>query len=412
MVDGRWLTAQEATAALGVKPQTLYAYVSRGLIRRERQAGSRTSRYARSDIERLAEHGRPRVRPSGPEVVIDQAVTSLDPAGRLAYRGWDATRAAVDARFEEVASWLWGAPVGPHDHWQADADGLALAHRVQDALPADTPPPDRLRVLVAALRPTDPMRNDRRPASVAKRAGTLLATLVEALPPVDRREATGSSGSLARRLWIRLSPLDPSSTRVRALDRALSLLADHEMATSTFAVRVAASTWADPYLLLLAGLAAVSGPLHGGTSELVRVLLRRATETGAAEAIGHALAEGGLVPGFGHAVYTGPDPRTAVLLDAVERLRPPRDLWRATQEILEVMARDEGPHPNVDFALGVLGETTRMVPGAGETVFAVARSAGWIAHGLEEYPHRLRYRIRATYTGPPITTEVASPRRA
>jgi citrate synthase len=76
-------------------------------------------------------------------------------------------------------------------------------------------------------------------------------------------------------------------------------------------------------------------------------------------------------------------------------------VWRAAQGVLEVVARDGGPHPNVDFGLGVLAEATRMVAGAGEAIFAIARSAGWIAHGLEEYPHQLRYRIRATYTGPP-----------
>jgi citrate synthase len=105
-------------------------------------------------------------------------------------------------------------------------------------------------------------------------------------------------------------------------------------------------------------------------------------------------------------VYEGPDPRTAALLDAIERSKPPRALWRATQDVLDVMAGAGGPHPNVDFALGVLAESGRMVRGAGEAVFAVARSAGWIAHGLEEYQHRLRYRIRATYTGPDL--EVAS----
>jgi citrate synthase len=399
-VDDRWLTSAESTARLGIKPQTLYAYVSRGLVRRERPPGSRTSRYARADVERLAAHTRPRVREGAPEIVIDQSVTYLDPAGHLAYRGWDVARAAVEARYEEVAAWLWGATIGPHAHWTADPDGLALARRVQAALPVDTPPPDRLRVVVAALRSRDPLRNDRRPPSVAARAGTLLATMVEALPPVDERDAPSTSGSLARRLWTRVSPLDPSTARVRALDRALALLADHELATSTFAVRIAASTWADPYLLLLTGLAVVGGPLHGGASELVRSLLRDAVATTPEAAIGQALRDGERVPGFGHAVYSGPDPRAPVLLDAIERGKPPRDLWRAAQGVLDVMARDGGPHPNIDFALGVLGEATRMVHGAGETVFAVARSAGWIAHGLEEYPHRLRYRIRATYTGP------------
>jgi citrate synthase len=271
---------------------------------------------------------------------------------------------------------------------------------VQATLPDDTPVPDRVRVVVAALRPGDPLRNDRRAASVATRAGTLLATVVESLPTVDPRDTPASTGSLARRLWTRVSPLEPSSARVRALDRAMSLLADHELATSTFAVRVAASTWADPYLLLLTGLATAGGPLHGGASELVRSLIRSAVATTPEAAIGRALHDDEHVAGFGHAVYEGPDPRAPVLLDAVERCRPPRELWRATQGILDVMARDGGPHPNIDFALGVLAEAGRMVRGAGETVFALARSAGWIAHGMEEYQHRLRYRIRATYTGP------------
>src|SRR5439155_7922239 len=105
------------------------------------------------------EHSRPRARAGGPEILIDQAVTALDPAGHLAYRGWDATRAAVDARYEEVAAWLWGTTIGPHEHWSADPVGLTLARAVQAALPAGTPLPDRLRVAVAALRPCDPLRN-------------------------------------------------------------------------------------------------------------------------------------------------------------------------------------------------------------------------------------------------------------
>jgi citrate synthase len=400
MADDRWLSAAEATARLGVKPQTLYAYVSRGLVRRQRPAGSRTSRYSRRDVDRLAAPGRTRPTRAGAEVVVDQAITAIDPAGHLAYRGWDATRAAVDAHYEQVAAWLWGSTFGPNDHWAADPRGLVTARAVQAALPASTALPDRLRVAVAALRPGDPLRDDRRVASVAARAGTMLATLVEALPPVDPRDVPASTGSLARRLWTRVSPLEPVTRRVRALDRALSLLADHELATSTLAVRVAASTWADPYLLLLTGLATAGGPLHGGASQFVRALLRDAVHTDAETAVGRALRDDQLVPGFGHAVYDGPDPRAPVLLDAVEAAKPPGELWRAAHGVLEVMARAGGPHPNVDFALGVLTESMRMVDGAGEAIFALARSAGWIAHGLEEYQHRLRFRIRATYTGP------------
>jgi citrate synthase len=395
-----WLDAAGATTRLGVKPQTLYAYVSRGLVHSEPVPGGRGHRYRSADIERLAARGARRPVRDGPEVVVDTAVTLLDPAGRLAYRGWDVTTAARTARFEEVASWLWGVPAGPTAHWEAPAEALALARAVQAPLPATATAADRLRVAVAALRCADPLRDDRRAGAVAARTGALLATLVESLPAADPREPPVSSGSLAARLWTRLTALEPTSRRVRALDRALSLLADHELATSTFAVRVAASTWADPYLLLLTGLAAVGGPLHGGASETVRALLRDAVERSPVIAVGGVLQSGATVPGFGHTVYEGLDPRVAVLREAIDAARPPAGLTRAADDIVALVASDGGPQPTVDFALGVLGEGMRMEPGAGEAIFAVARCAGWIAHGLEEYPHRLRYRTRAAYTGP------------
>ena len=157
-----------------------------------------------------------------PRSSIDQAITALDPAGHLAYRGWDATRAAVDARYEQVAAWLWGTTFGPNDHWTADPAGAATAREVQAALPPATPLPDRLRVAVAALRPGDPLpRRPARPRPWPHAPATLLATLVEALPPVDPRDTPSSTGSLARRLWTRVSPLEPTTRRVRALDRAL-----------------------------------------------------------------------------------------------------------------------------------------------------------------------------------------------
>src|SRR5690349_20760350 len=102
-----WLTATEAIARLGVKEQTLYAYVSRGLIRRQRVAGSRISHYSRADVERLAAKGRRTADGTGPDIVVDSAITLLDPSGHLYYRGWDVARAAVESSYEDVAAWLW-----------------------------------------------------------------------------------------------------------------------------------------------------------------------------------------------------------------------------------------------------------------------------------------------------------------
>jgi citrate synthase len=398
-----WLTAGEARARLGVQAQTLYAYVSRGLIHSERIPGSRSSRYSRADVERLAARGRRTSGAPGPEIVVDSALTKLDPAGRLAYRGWDATDAARTSSYEAVAEWLWATDGDDEDHsWSAPREHVRAAVRAQAALPSDAAIPDRLRVTAAAVGACDPLRNDRRRPSVAARGRALIATLIESLPVVGAQPGA-KDASLAARFWPRLSPATATPARIEALDHAMMLLADHELAASTLAVRIAASTWADPYLLVSAGLAAAGGPLHGGASEAVRTLLREVTGgTSAAVAVGARMRDARPVPGFGHAVYEGPDPRAPALLAAVRQTRPSRTLMRAVDDVQRVVGGDGGGlYPNVDYALGAFAEAHDMVPGAGEAIFVTARCAGWIAHGLEEYEHRLRYRIRAAYTGPP-----------
>ena len=418
MQDDAWLTSEAAAARLGVKPETLYAYVSRGAIRSERVPGTRRSRFLRADVERLAgKQRRGGGRAGALDVIVETELTFLDAAGRLLYRGWDVADAvAAGARFEAVAGWLWTGERDPDPAPFTAPPAMAdAAHRVAAAL-ADQPPMDRLRAVVAAARHTDPLRDDRRPAAVADAARSLIATMVAALPPVgdgprdgdggngaagggsDRAEPAGAS--IAERLWPRLSPLPATAARVRLLDAALVLLADHELAASTLAARVTASTWADPYLVVQAGLAALAGPLHGGASAGARRLIREVDEgTPAAEAIGRRLRDDQLIPGFGHRIYRERDPRADSLLDLLrgEAALPSEDA------LVAVMRERRLPFPNVDFAIAALAERHAMVDVAGELVFAVARTAGWLAHATEEYRHRLRFRPRGVYVGPPPT---------
>jgi citrate synthase len=239
----------------------------------------------------------------------------------------------------------------------------------------------------------------------------ILATLVDCLAPATQgavRAAAGEArtpgglgpGSLASRLWDALAPEPASAEQLRAMNAALVLLADHELAASTFAARVAASTWADPYHVVVAGLGTLDGPLHGRASEEVATLFEGAESLGAAEAVGRLLRTGNLVPGFGHKVYERGDPRSTALLDLVDQAWPGSRRLAAPFEILDLMAERGGPAPNVDFALGALVAAAGLGAGAGEAVFAIARVAGWIAHAIEEYPHRLRFRPRAVYVGP------------
>jgi citrate synthase len=408
-VENEWLLAAEATARLGVKPQTLYAYVSRGLVRSERVPGTRVSRFRRDDVERLAQRARRTTPPGRLDVVIDTELTLLDPDGYLAYRGWDVVEAAASATYEDVAEWLWTAQRGPAPEWVAPAAALRVGSAVQRALPPTATVPDRIRVIVSATATADALRYDRRPEAVVVTARTLIASLVDSLPMVEGA-AEPRGRSVAARLWPRLTATGATPARVRALDAALVLLADHELAASALAARVAASTWADPYLVVAAGLAAAGGPLHGGASAAVRTLLAQVQRPMAADAaVGEILRRGELVPGFGHRVYEVPDPRAVALLGAVARMQPPLTVQRAATDILAVMASRGGPDMNVDFALAVFSEACDMVPDAGEAIFEIARCAGLIAHGLEEYRHRLRYRPRAAYVGPPLAPDPVNP---
>lgn len=393
--DQDWLTSEAAAARLGVKPETLYAYVSRGAVRSERLPGTRRSRFLRADVERLAgKQRRGGGRAGALDVIVETELTLLDPAGHLHYRGWDVADAvASGATFEEVAGWLLTGERNPTPFAAPPAMAEA-AHRVAGAL-ADQPAMDRLRAVVAAARHTDPLRDDRRPVAVAAAARGLIATLVEALPVLG--DAPGGD-SVADRLWPRLTREPATPERVRLLDATLVLLADHELAASTLAARVTASTWADPYLVVQAGLAALGGPLHGGASEAARQLIHEVDGgTPAAEAIGRRLRDEQLIPGFGHRIYRTHDPRAEILLGL---LADSRDL--PAEDALVAVMRERGlPFPNVDFAIASLAEHHGMVPVAGEIGFAVARTAGWLAHAAEEYRHRLRFRPRGVYTGRP-----------
>lgn len=391
-----WLTAEEAAGVLGVKPETLYAYVSRGLVERERIPGDRRSRYKRTDIERFAARQRRGTGGAGGlEILIETSLALLEPEGRLFYRGWEVGDAARTASFETVATWLWtGERTSDPPPFETPAELASDLRHVTAALgPA---PVDRIRAVLAAVRSLDPLRHDRRPSAVAAHGRSIVAIAVDALPAL----APPIGDSVAARLWSRLTDRRPNRRDIALLDATLVLLADHELAASTLAARVAASTWADPYLVVLAGLATLGGPLHGGASEQARALLVEIRDrVPAAEAVDARLADGHRIPGFGHSVYLTCDPRADVLLDDLFRGRSNPSL-RAGRDLLAVM-HDRGlPFPNIDLGLAVLTEAHAMVPNAGIIIFAVARIAGWLAHAIEEYEHRLRFRPRALYVGP------------
>lgn len=376
------LTAADAARRLGVKPETLYAYVSRGMLTRHPAPDGRRSLFERAEIERLAARSRRGGRAAGLELVVDTSITRIDPEGGLYYRGEDASTLARERSYEDVAELLWAGDEG-------DPVWRGAIHKVETGRLVD-----RIRVIVALAAAADPLRNDLRPPAVRHTARSLIAAMVDGLP----QRSEPADATIAARVWSRVHDAPPPDDRLRALNAALVLLADHELAISALSARVAASAWADPYLVVLAGLSALGGPLHGAApGALERLLASIRTPNDVPAVLGERLAQGAPLPGFGHAIYRDRDPRADTLLELLRETGAHR--LPITEEVLRLAGRHEGPAPNVDLALAALSDAFGFVPGAAEAIFAVARTAGFIAHALEEYPYRLRFRARAAYVG-------------
>ena len=444
-----FLTAAQAAQRLGVKPATLYAYVSRGLVGRSKSADGRGSLFDPAEVEQLARRGRPRRQAGVADITVESAITEIT-GDTLRYRGLDAIRLAVSRTFEEVAEFLWTGefpssaatpaahrlratsraqtrPVSPPAQaaaqsaagqpWRATPAALAAGRAAQGALPAGTLPLERLQVIVPTIAATDPLRLQLDQSAVLAAGRNIVAGMVDCLPPsvtpatlnplgsiavTETSISADPDGPIAERLWSRLCDQRASPGLLRAVSAALVLLADHELAASTLAARVAASVRADPYAVVGTGLGAMSGALHGGASLGVETLIAAASgPDDVPRVVAELLRRGEKVPGFGHPVYRGGDPRAVVLLELVRRAAPKSGQLAVAEAVLAEVRQKSLPAPNIDFALATLTRVAGMVRGAGETIFAVARTAGWIAHALEAYAGGGPLRPRGVYTGRP-----------
>ena len=394
-----WIGTAEAARRLGVKQATLYSYVSRGVLRRRTGPDGRSSLFDAGEVDVLARRGRPRL-PGPGELVIESGLTEIT-SDRAFYRGLDITALAAQHSLEDVAWLLWtGRLTGGDGSWRAPAAALRAGTAAQAALPSGTLPLERLQVIVPALAAADPMRLHLDPPAVMAAGQAIIAGMVGCLPATGQVDA-GEAGSVTARLWVKLCPRPPAGGLWDALRAALVLLADHELAASTLAARVAASVRADPYAVVATGLGAVGGALHGGAALGVETMLAAATDPAdVPRVVGSLLRRGERIPGFGHFVYRAGDPRAVFLLDMVRAAAPGSPRLEVAEALAAEVARRGLPGPNIDFALATFAHVAGMVPGAGEAVFAVARTAGWIGHALEEYARRTPLRPRARYTGP------------
>jgi citrate synthase len=394
------LSAHEAADALGVSRATLYAYVSRGLVRSERQEGSRARRYRAEDVWMLLRRREGRRDPAraaeqslywGAPVLASELTLIED--GRLYYRGFPVEELATSSTFEDVAALLWGAP--DLELPEMSVDPLPQTWATLKRLARGMPPLEAFQLVLAAVSGEDPAGFDLSPEGV-RRTGLRILRLLTATA-VGAEPSRRPVAEALQRHWC------PQRRSARALlEAVLILLADHELNVSTFTARCVASARASPYAAVIAGLSALRGTRHGGASEQVLALFSEVrTPSRAREVIAARLRRGEFIPGFGHAVYAGSDPRAAsldrMLRDtgiSPRRLALPDAIEAETRAVIE-------QKPNVDFVMATLSHTLGLPANALLVLFGLARTVGWIAHTLEQYAERPLIRPRARYVGLP-----------
>ncbi|MGJ4890859.1 citrate/2-methylcitrate synthase [Bradyrhizobium sp. HKCCYLRH3099] len=392
--SGLYLSAREASAELAITPATLYAYVSRGLVRSEPSPDSRSNRYRAEDIRALKERRAPVPEPrafrsfDADLPVFDSAVSTITEAGPI-YRGVNCVELAERDSLEHAATLLWDVtaldPFASDNMPHISDEMRLIAEAARRAAPID-----RAIAVLALATHADPAAFNRAPdgrALVGARIVRLVvATMLNAPPSAEPLHVQ------VAKAWAPEHKHAPDLIR-----RTLVLLADHELNASTFTVRCAASTGLSLYDAVIAGLAALKGPQHGGAGVLASQLVKTLIDRDVAPLIRERVALGERFAGFGHGVYKRGDPRAISLLEALTRAGAPR---KFTREVPERIAEATGEFVNIDYALAVLVHSLRLPAGSELALFAMARCVGWIAHACEQLQFGRLIRPRARYTGP------------
>lgn len=405
VVGSRYYTAREAAGELGVSLGTLYAYVSRGLVRSEAVGGKRRDRrYRAEDVRRLKERKEQRRDPSrvGESAldwgtpVMESAITLIS-AGRLYYRGRDAIVLSDEYSLERVAELIWTGETTQPDGAELPAlfrDGISEHHGLRVAEDRNAPTTEAFGMALLSAAVGDPAAYDLRGAAVARTGARILRLLGKVASGGE--QVAGEN--VARALQHRWAPEDTGAAAL--LDRALVLCADHELNVSSFTARCVASAGATPYAVVAAGLSALGGVKHGGNTARVEAFLDEVRVRGdAGGVVASRLRRAEPVPGFGHQLYPEGDPRGRVLLSAVANAHPDSAEWELAVEVEGAAEVLLGERPNLDFALTVLARVLGMPPGGALTLFALGRTVGWVGHAIEQYKADRIIRPRARYVG-------------
>lgn len=394
--EALYLNAKEAAAELGVSLPTLYAYVSRDLIRSEPVPNSRARRYRAEDVRGLKDRrtsrlGETKESPDaagytlnfGPPL-LDSAIT-LIADGQLYYRGSDVAQLAAHSSLESIATLLWDCA---NDPFQDDVLPPALPD-----IPGNLPPVDRALTALPIAGTLDTTlfntTSEGLAATGVKIIRLVAATIADQAPSADPVHLQ------LQHAW------GADATTADAIRAALVLCADHELNASAFTARTTAAAGTTLYGAVMAGMAALQGSKHGGISRRTENLLHDLAESDdPAENVRQRLRDQEPMPGFSHWLYPNGDPRAKVLMRLMAEHRGDTKTFAQMSQVIETMKSAAGIKPNIDLALAALCVTYDLPRGSALCLFALGRTAGLIAHAIEQQMRPGLIRPRARYTGP------------
>jgi citrate synthase len=407
-----YVTAAEAAGLLGVKPHTLYTYVSRGFIRSVAQPDRKARLYYREDVERALARSEAR-QGQGPAAegamrwgppVVDTTITEITPQGPR-YRGWLATDLARGQSFEACADLLWTGVLNEDTrHWTAAVPPDAFDALMRSV--ATLAPERQIRRVLAAAAESLALAHGGNPE--VRLPGPIAAAreLIQALGGAMALLRPGAShvriadGESVAGLIARAAGIAPDDDAGRAIDAALIVSADHEFAPSTFAARIAASTGSDIHACVVSALCAFEGTLTGlgcdkaedllSTSGSVAELRRRFTAL---------QRQGQKFPGFNHPFYPRGDPRALTLIEIAKALPAPGPLAESVFAFIDEAGASFQAYPSLPVGLVTLAAALRLPPRTAGAIMALGRVAGWVAHVQEQRLAGFLLRPRARYVG-------------
>ncbi|MCI0712495.1 MAG: citrate synthase family protein [Chloroflexi bacterium] len=392
-----YLTAQEVADILDISVPTVYSYVSRGLLSSENVASDhRIKRYRGSDVEHLLKRREAQRQPEDfakstlhrGMPVLDSGI-SLIRDGRLYYRGHEVVKLAQNHTIEQVSGLLW----------LDELDGSLFTFKSKLQLPPELwhwrefPAFTRMQMMLPLAATQDRAGTVLHPEHVPLTGARILRLLTGAV--VGHFEKPTIAENILS-VWHSLHPYNQ-----QALDAALILCADHGLNASSFAARIAAGTHADPYAVVSAGLATLSGTRQGGMGQRVRSFLNCIKRPEDAERIvEERLDKREDIPGCDHPMYPNGDPRGKLLVKLARQYAVDKAALEYHLAVLEAVDQISGQKPSVDWGLVMLSDVLTLPEDAPILLFALGRTVGWLGHAIEQYESGGMIRPTARYTGP------------